>query len=112
MSEQKIRFYFDENMPVEAASQLASHGIDALTARDANKLGDDDRDQLQFATEIGRVICTYDKHYVDLAKLGIEHNGIAYFRGKLGDIGRVVRALRHLHLHETVESMKHRVEYL
>lgn len=112
MSEQRIRFYFDENMPVEAAHQLKAHGIDALTAKDVERLGLDDMVQLQYAIDTGRTICTYDKHFVDLAKLGIEHCGIAYFRGKLGNISRIVRALRHLHKYETPESMKYRVEYL
>ena len=112
LSEQKIRFYFDENMPVEAARQLNEHGIDTLTAKDVKRLGLGDPVQLQYAIDTGRTICTYDKHFVDLAKLGIEHCGIAYFRGKIGDIGRIVRALRHLHKCKTSESMKYRVAYL
>ena len=112
MSEPKIRFYFDENMPAEAARQLKAQVTDVLTAKDVERLGFDDRLQLQYAIDTGRTICTYDKHFVDLAKLGIEHHGIAYFRGKLGDIGRIVRALRYLHEQETPESMTYRVEYL
>ena len=112
MSAPRIRFYFDEKMPDEAATQLRQHGIDDVTTQEMLRRGTGDMSQLQFAIDRGRVLCTYDKHFVDLAKLGMEHPGIAYFRGRLGNISRIVRALRHIHEHETVGSMKYRVEYL
>lgn len=112
MSDLRIRFYFDENMPDEAARQLRLRGIDVVTTKEMLRRGTGDMSQLQFAIDRDRVLCTYDKHFVDLANLGMEHPGIAYFRGRLGDISRIVRALLLIHEHETIESMKYRVEYL
>ena len=43
--EQSIGFYFDENMPKEAATQLASQGIDVMTTQEAEKCGTGDLDQ-------------------------------------------------------------------
>jgi hypothetical protein len=34
-----IRFYLDENMPVEIAAQLRARGIDVVTVRDPGLLG-------------------------------------------------------------------------
>ncbi|MDQ7028127.1 MAG: DUF5615 family PIN-like protein [Anaerolineae bacterium] len=34
MAAQNLRFYLDENIPVEIAKQLQSRGIDVVTARD------------------------------------------------------------------------------
>ncbi len=99
-------------MPVEAAKQLARHGIDAITARDAGKLSDDDLEQLRFATDEGRVLCSYDKDFIEMAKDNIEHAGIVYVRGGTRSVGVLVKALREIHRHETADGMKNRLEYL
>ena len=59
-------------MPVELAVQLRRRGIDAITVRDLDKLGDDDLIHLRRAAEQERVLCTYDKDYIRLAKQGID----------------------------------------
>lgn len=35
----RLRFYLDENVPVEVAKQLRSRGIDVVTVRDLGLLG-------------------------------------------------------------------------
>ena len=62
-----IRFYLDENMQVAIADQLKRRGIDVVTVRDLNLLGDTDINHLKRAVEMGRVLCTYDADYVELA---------------------------------------------
>lgn len=47
-----IRFYLDENVPVAVANQLNRRGIEAITARDLNTLGESDANQLNRATAI------------------------------------------------------------
>ncbi len=56
----KLRFYLDENIPVEVAKQLRAQDIDAVTVRDLGLLGAPDRVHLERATAEERVLCTYD----------------------------------------------------
>ena len=55
MAAKDLRFYLDENMPVEIAKQLKSRGIDVVTARELGALGDSDEKHLRRAAEMGRV---------------------------------------------------------
>lgn len=73
-----VRFYLDENMQVAIADQLKRRGIDVVTVRDLNLLGDTDINHLKRAAEMGRVLCTYDGDYVELATSGMSHAGIVF----------------------------------
>ncbi len=110
--EQSIGFYFDENMPKEAATQLASQGIDVMTTQEAEKCGTGDLDQLRFASQQGRVICSQDKDFLILARTHPAHCGIAFIRFKSSEIGALVKALRELHRAESSESMRNSLRYL
>ena len=110
--EQSIGFYFDENMPEEAATQLASLGIDVMTTQEVSREGKGDLDQLRFATRLGRVICSQDKDFLVLARTHPIHCGIAFTRFKSSEIGALVTALRELHSTETSETMKNILRYL
>ena len=112
MSEQKIRLYFDENMPEAVATQLANQGIDVMTTQKAKRCGASDPDQLRFATSLGRVICSQDKDFLELAKTDPVHCGIAFIRFKSTEIGVMLRALTVLHRNESAESMQNRLVYL
>lgn len=112
MSEQKIRFYFDENMPEAAAIQLTNQGIDVVTTQKAERCGTSDLDQLRFAASQGRVICSQDKDFLELAKTHPVHCGIAFIGFKSSEKGALVRGLRELHHNESAESMKNRLIYI
>ncbi len=112
MSEQRIRFYFDENMPETVAIQLASQGIDVLTTQKAEMCGSGDLEQLRFATMLGRVICSQDKDFLELAKTDPTHCGIAFVRFKSREFGAMMKVLQALHRNETAESMKNSLRYL
>ena len=112
LSEQKIRLYFDENMPEAAAEQLADQGIDVLTTQKAKRCGSGDLDQLRFATGLGRVICTLDKDFLELARTHPVHCGIAFIGFKSREIGALVKGLRELHRHESAGSMENRLVYI
>ena len=72
----KVRFYLDENVQVAIARQLRRRGIDVVTVRDLEELGDENINHLERATSLGRVLCTHDADYVELAASGVEHAGI------------------------------------
>jgi predicted nuclease of predicted toxin-antitoxin system len=42
-----IRFYLDENISPQIAAQLKQRGIDAITTKEIDQLGDDDRNHLE-----------------------------------------------------------------
>ena len=68
MSAAPIRFFLDENLPIVVADQLQRRGIDAVTVRDLNLLGQSDIDHLELARQTGRVLCTHDADYLELAR--------------------------------------------
>ncbi len=112
MAEQVIRFFFDENMPVEVAERLKELGIDTLTTRDLERLGQSDPNQLKFATAVGRVLCTYDKDYIRMANRGIEHAGIVFIPGAYRDYGVLLRYFIEFIKVYTAADMVNRLEYL
>lgn len=112
MSERKIRLYFDENMPEAAAKQLTDHGIDVLTTQTAKRCGTGDLEQLRFSASHGRVICSQDKDFLELARTHPAHCGIAFIGSKRSEIGALVKALRELHRKETADSMENLLIYV
>ena len=69
MADQRIRLFFDESMAVAIAEQLTRRGIDSITVRDIERLGEDDRTLLQLATEDGRVMVTADADFKKIAQM-------------------------------------------
>lgn len=107
-----IRFYLDENVPVVIADQLRLRGIDAITARDLGLLSVPDAVHLTRATEMGRVLCTYDSDYVELATSGITHAGIVIGQRRKHDIGDWGKGLELIHGFYDAGEMQNHVEYL
>lgn len=112
MIDSNIRLLLDENMHVEVAEQLARRGIDATTVRDSGRLGGDDLALLQYAAEEGRVLCTFDTDFVQLAKIDIEHAGIVFVGRKKRGIGVLVRELARLVDNHSADRMRNRLVYL
>ena len=108
----EIGFYLDENIDPEVAAQLTKDGIDIITVRDLETLGDSDLNHLQKATEMGRVLCTQDQDFLRMNADGIEHAGIAFGEQYSSTIGGWVKALRKLHSIKTAENMINHVEFL
>ena len=96
-----MRFYTDEDVPLELAELGRSRGFDFLTARDAGMRGRSDREQLRFAGEQGR--CLITSNPPDFARLcnefadeGLPHAGVLGARPQIQphDVARVLLALR------------------
>lgn len=107
-----IRFYLDENVPVAIAVQLKRRGIEALTVRDLDLLGDTDEHHLQRATAMACVLCTHDADYIDLATSGYEHAGIVFGQQHRHGIGDWVKFLELVYEVYTQEEMAGRIEYV
>lgn len=108
----ELRFYLDENVPTEVARQLRAAGIDTVSTRDLEVLGDDDPSHLARATALGRVLCTHDQDFLRLAAEGWQHTGIAFVPQAGASIGGWVRALRALHARFEAEQLRDRVTFL
>jgi predicted nuclease of predicted toxin-antitoxin system len=106
------RFYLDENVQVVVAEQLALRGIDAVTVRSLELLGDEDENHLVRATGMGRILCTHDTDYYELAMSGRNHAGIIIGQAEKHTIGDWVKGLVLIHAVYTAEDMENRVEFL
>lgn len=112
MSFAEVRFYLDENVPVEVGHQLERAGLDVVSARSLDLLGAADVDHLQRASEMGRVLCTHDQDFLRLASEGAEHAGIAFAQQSRASIGGWVRELRQLHAWFSAEQVAGQVFFL
>lgn len=73
--------YTDEDMSALVATLLRSRGLDVTTVPEQGTLGKTDREQLEFATSLGRCILTHNR--IDFERLhlqyledGRQHSGI------------------------------------
>lgn len=107
-----LRFYLDENLPVEIGRQLRSRNIDAVTVRDLGRLGDADLNHLNRATALGRVLCTFDTDFIRLALAGTPHAGIVLGHPEQHHIGSWVTFLELMDAVVSSEEMRNRVKYL
>ena len=107
----EIRFYLDENVDTEIAVQLIRGGIEAVTVRDLELLGDSDPNHLRLATELERVLCTLDQDFLRMNAEDVEHAGIVFGEQYGSTIGGWVKALRKLHAIKTAEDMVNHIKY-
>lgn len=96
------------------ADMLRGHGFDALTTREAGRLGDDDVDQLAFAAAEGRAFLTHNRlDFEDLAEeyfeAGRDHAGVFFAIRRLP--GEIVRRLLIFLNAVTAGEMKKQVRY-
>ena len=112
MAANTLRFYLDENLPVEIARQLRLRGIDAVTVWDLGRLGEPDSNHLHHATDMGMVLCTFDTDFIELAAAGQQHAGIVLGQQDAHDIGAWVRYLELMHAIYFAEDMQDHIEYL
>jgi predicted nuclease of predicted toxin-antitoxin system len=105
-------FYFDEPVELAVIEQLTHGGVDAVSAHALGFLGKPDAFHLQTATEMGRVLCTYDTDFLVLAAEVEAHSGIVYAPQTSTSIGQWVRDVRALAETYTAEDFVNMVLYL
>lgn len=110
--EAAISLYLDENLSPRIAEQLQQRGIDAVSVRDLNLLGDIDTNHLERATAMGRVLVTTDVDFLRLAAEGREHKGIIFGHQQDFTLGDWVKDLELLCFVYTPDDMNNHVEYL
>jgi hypothetical protein len=107
-----LKLYFDESVELAVSEQLAAGGLDVVSAHSLEVLGDDDRNHLERATALRRVLCTYDADFLRLASEGVEHAGIIFAPQQKASIGRWVREIRALHARLHAEDVLGQVIFL
>lgn len=96
--------YCDESIWIPVADGLRRRGWDVHTVRQEGKLGDPDRNHLEYAVEHDWILVTFDDDFLSLAKgAGLGHAGIVYVEQAGRDIGDVVKAVD-AHLAERSED--------
>lgn len=109
------RVFTDEDVYASLAPALRQAGIDALSTREAGRLRLADEAQLQFATEQGRTIVTFNvAHFAALHAQWISvrrsHAGIIVSSQR--PIGDLLRRLVRLASQLDAASLIDRIEYL
>lgn len=107
-----IRLYLDENLSPKIAEQLRYRGIDAVSVRDLDVLGDEDINHLSRATQQGRVLATADVDFLRIAAEGIEHAGIVFGSLDTHTIGDWVKILELLCFVLESDEMLNHVEFV
>ena len=105
-----IKFYLDEHAHPGIAKALTRRDIDVLTAQQAEMLGVDDKEHLQFAAEQSRTLFTQDEDFLNL-HWKMKHSGIAYARQKTA-LRQIIDGLILIYEVLSEEDMKNHVEYL
>jgi predicted nuclease of predicted toxin-antitoxin system len=99
-------------MQIAIAPQLRAKGIEVVTVKDLNLLGESDINHLRNATQMGYVLCTHDKDYLQLAFEGVEHSGIVIGKWLKHSIGDWVHALILIYDVLQPQDMINNIEYL
>ena len=110
--EAAIRLYLDENLSPKIADQLKLRGIDAVSVRDLETLGESDESHLARATRLGRVLVTSDVDFLRFAAEGINHTGIVFGVQSEHTIGDWVRKLELVCFVYSPAELENHVEYL
>ncbi len=74
-------------------------------------LGKDDLFHLNYATQMGCVLCTYDSDYLQLASQGIEHAGVVFDVWDKHRVGDWIKVLSFIYEILIPDDMRNRVEY-
>ncbi|MBL9083483.1 MAG: DUF5615 family PIN-like protein [Planctomycetales bacterium] len=110
-----IRLFTDEDIYGAVAGALRKRGFDAVSAPEANRIGESDEAQLEWCTAERRAIVTFNVgHFAALhsrrLQLGIEHAGIIVSGQR--PIGGLIRRLLHLLAQCDAESLKNQLVFL
>lgn len=109
----KIQLFLDENIDQDIVDPLRLYGITVVTTEEAGMKGErNDVLQLAKATELGCVLLTHDRDFIEINEAvndlwlieGTTHAGIIYIeRGRT--IDRIVSELKRIHDEWSPEQM-------
>jgi predicted nuclease of predicted toxin-antitoxin system len=109
---ERVRFHLDEQVKLEVARALRTHGIDVTTTVEIGLRSATDIAQLEYARSAGRVLVTHDADFLRLAAASVDHAGIAYCHQNKRTVSEIVRTLVLIYELMSPDEMKGQVEYL
>jgi predicted nuclease of predicted toxin-antitoxin system len=113
-----IHLYLDEDaMRHSLVRALRARGVDVMTALDAGMIEREDREHLDYATQQGRVICTFNvgdfyRLHSEYAAQGKRHAGIILMQQQSLSVGEQMRRMLKLIANKSAEEMENWVEFL
>jgi len=113
-----IRLYFDEDsMRRSLVRALRARGVDVITALGAGMIEREDADHLDYATQQGRVLCTFNvrdfyRLHSEYVAQGKPHAGIILMRQQYYSIGEQMRRVLRLMARRSADEMMNWVEFL
>jgi hypothetical protein len=113
-----IRLYIDEDsMSRGLVRALKARGVDVLTALDAGMTEREDEEHLNYATEQGRVLYTFNvgdfyRLHTTYVAQGKQHPGIILARQQRYSVGEQMRRILRLVATKSADEMKNQVEFL
>lgn len=107
-----LRYYFDEHMNPDLATQLRKRGIDVLTTQEAGHANQkfSDADQLAYATSLGRILVIEEKREFPALHKHLSHAEIIILQRRAG-LGKFIEYLEYVALVLEPEEMRNRLEY-
>ena len=96
---------------------LRARGVDVVTALDAMMIEQGDAEHLDYATQQGRVLCSFNvgdffRLHTDYIAQGKPHAGIILMRQQHYSVGEQMRRLLRLLANKSAEDMKNWIEFL
>jgi predicted nuclease of predicted toxin-antitoxin system len=111
-----LAFYMDEHVPRAITAGLRIRNIDILTVQEDGRTGFPDRQILERATEIGRVLFTQDDDFLVEARyrqgLGNFFSGVIYAHQLNISIGACIEDLELISQLASAEELQNTVRYL
>ena len=113
-----IRLYIDEDAIDQALVQaLRARNVAVITALDADMIEREDAEHLNYATEQGRVLCTFNvgdfyRLHSEYVAQGKPHAGIILMRQQYYSVGEQMRRILKLVASKSADEMKNWVEFL
>lgn len=114
----QIRLYLDEDASERAvAHNLRVRGVDVTTTREEGRRGIPDPEQLEYAAQQGRVICTcnigdFAQLHAEYMVQGKDHAGIILIHQQQFSIGEQMSRLLRLMQSRSAEALVNNIEYL
>ena len=110
-----IKLYLNEDIQIVLAHALRKRGFNAVTTQEVNLTTSSDREQLEFASNDGRTVLTFNRGdflqlHSQFSQQSIDHSGIIV--SEQLPIGELLRRLTKLLTSLTAEEMRNRLVYL
>jgi hypothetical protein len=113
-----VRLYFDDDtIRSSLVTALRARGIDILTANEAGMAGRLDEDHLAYATESGRVLCSFNRSdfyriHTEYLVTGRSHAGLILAPQQRYPVGEYLHRILRPMATKSAEEMHNQVEFL